>query len=175
MGEPGRTTCWNAMAERTRDVVLFVAVSEYYAHNIASGYAMLRANNAIGFALFTDRFVSSLYPDIGMGVIARMNRELKDKEFASLGALKTVDRGDIGMVQDGKELSLPFEPGHSLLVLGEGGRKNLYGDVAAKVLVNSPIDLAHPARAYLSEDFIAAGVNSSWGNKADRRLEGFGE
>jgi uncharacterized protein (DUF58 family) len=43
-------------------------------------YAMLRANNAIGYALFTDTFVSRMYPDIGMGVIARMNKELKNKD-----------------------------------------------------------------------------------------------
>jgi len=41
-------------------------------------YAMLRANNAIGFALFTDIFTSRLYPDIGIGVIARMNKELRN-------------------------------------------------------------------------------------------------
>jgi len=58
-----------------------------------------------------------------------------------------VYRGDIGMVQDSKELSLPLEPGHSLLVLGEGRRKNLYGDVATEILINGPINLAHPACA----------------------------
>jgi hypothetical protein len=79
------------------------------------------------------------------------------------------------MVQHGQKLGLTLEPGHSLLVLGKGGRKNLYGDVAAKVLVNGPIDLAHPARAYLSENFVAASENSPWGDGADRRIEGFGE
>ena len=86
-------------------------------------------------------------------------RKLEDEEAPSLGFLKTVDRGDIGMVQDGQELGLPLEPGHSLLVLGKGSRKDLDGDVATEVLVNGPIDLAHPACADVFENFIAASEN----------------
>jgi uncharacterized protein (DUF58 family) len=43
-------------------------------------YAMLRANNAVGMAMFSDRFSARIYPDIGMGIIARINRELKKPE-----------------------------------------------------------------------------------------------
>ena len=102
-------------------------------------------------------------------------RQLKHKEATSLRFLESMYRRDIGVVQDGQDLSLPLESGHSLLVLGKGRRKGLDGDMATEILIESPIDLPHPASAYLSENFVAAGVNSPRGDKADRRLEGFGE
>jgi hypothetical protein len=37
-----------------------------------------------------------------------------------------------------------------------------------EILINGAIDLAHPAGAELSQDFITAGINSSLGDKADR-------
>jgi hypothetical protein len=72
------------------------------------------------------------------------------------------------MVQDSQELSFPFEPGHSLLIVGEGGRKDFYGDVATEIFINGAMDLAHAAGAYPFEDFISASENRPRRNGVDR-------
>jgi hypothetical protein len=74
------------------------------------------------------------------------------------------------MVQDGKELGLPLEPGHSLLVLSKRRGEDLDGDMTAKIPVKGPIDLPHPAGADWVQDLITAGENSPRGDKADRRF-----
>lgn len=42
-------------------------------------YAMLQSNNAVGMAMFSDDFKVSIRPDIGMGIMAKINRYLRDK------------------------------------------------------------------------------------------------
>jgi len=41
-------------------------------------YGMIRSNNAVGFAMFNNTFTAKLYPDIGVGMMARINKELSD-------------------------------------------------------------------------------------------------
>ncbi|MFH1072427.1 MAG: DUF58 domain-containing protein [Nanoarchaeota archaeon] len=41
-------------------------------------YATVRTNNAVGMAMFNDRLVSRIYPEIGYGMILRINKELSN-------------------------------------------------------------------------------------------------
>lgn len=41
-------------------------------------YAMIRSNNAVGFAMFNNTFTAKLYPDLGTGMMARINKELSN-------------------------------------------------------------------------------------------------
>ncbi|MFH1915837.1 MAG: DUF58 domain-containing protein [Nanoarchaeota archaeon] len=41
-------------------------------------YAMAKSNNAIGLAMFTDKFTAKLYPELGTGMVARINQELSN-------------------------------------------------------------------------------------------------
>jgi len=41
-------------------------------------YATVRTSNAVGMAMFTDRLVTRIYPNIGYGMVLRINRELSN-------------------------------------------------------------------------------------------------
>jgi hypothetical protein len=55
------------------------------------------------------------------------------------------DDGDVGVLECGGDLRLPFEPGQAPLGDGDLRRQHLHRDRAAQPLVDGPPDLAHAA------------------------------
>ena len=56
-----------------------------------------------------------------------------------------MDLGNVGVVEAGKNLCLPSEPGEPVRIAGEGVREDLQGDLAVQLCVASAQDDAHPA------------------------------
>ncbi|MFH1400463.1 MAG: DUF58 domain-containing protein [Nanoarchaeota archaeon] len=53
-----------------------------YAAELASSlaWAVLRTNNSVGMSMFNDHLVNRIYPDIGQGMIRRINKDLSDPQ-----------------------------------------------------------------------------------------------
>ena len=94
--------------------------------------------------------------------------EFKDEELLALRIVQTVDRADVRMIQRGKNLGFPPEARQPFGIVGEGGRKDLQGDVATELRVLRAIHLAHPPAAEQRQDFVGAepgagGQGHGWG------------
>ena len=91
------------------------------------------------FQLLTERFTLDI---------------LQDQETSVACPIKPVNRGDVGMVQRRKQLSLALEPGDPLHITGHLIGQHLDGHLTVEVGIFSAIDLTHPPRAQRSEDFV---------------------
>ena len=60
------------------------------------------------------------------------------------------------MIQRSKNLGFPPETRQPLGVVGEGGGKDLQGDIATELHVSAAIHLAHPTAAEQGQDFVRA-------------------
>lgn len=68
--------------------------------------------------------------------------------------IECVNRGDIGMVEEGEDLRFAFEPRQAFRVLREGVGKNLKGDVAPEFGIAGAIHFAHTTRTELRRDLV---------------------
>ena len=82
--------------------------------------------------------------------------QFEDKPTNPVRFLQAVDVGDVWMIQRGEHLRLALEPGKTIRI----GRYTVWQDfdcnVAIELRVARAIDLAHPAPAERSEDFVRA-------------------
>src|SRR5438105_4161072 len=65
-----------------------------------------------------------------------------------------VDRADVGMIQGGRRLRLPFEAGESLRIFGNLVRQKLQGDEAVQLYVLCLVDNTHAATAEFLDDAV---------------------
>ena len=56
--------------------------------------------------------------------------QLQDQKAHSIGLFQAMDRGNVGVIEGGQDLSLASKPGQPLGGLGESLRENLDGDFA---------------------------------------------
>jgi hypothetical protein len=60
---------------------------------------------------------------------------------------EAVDLGDVGMVERGQDSRFALKALHAGSVLGEGGRKDLDGDITIQLGIAGAVDFAHAASA----------------------------
>ena len=70
--------------------------------------------------------------------------QLQHERPRPLGFLDAVDGGDVGVVEAGEDLRLPFESGEPVRVRREGVGEDLEGDLAVELRVGGLPDLAMP-------------------------------
>jgi hypothetical protein len=80
--------------------------------------------------------------------------QLEDEKARPFVFFKSVNRGDIRMVQRGQELGFAFEPGSTAIVPRKFLGQRLDGDVPPEPAVAGPVHLAHPALADRGEDIV---------------------
>lgn len=86
----------------------------------------------------------------------RARDELHDQRAGAVALFEAEDRGDVGVMQLREQPRLAFEPPEPLLVVGEGRRKDFYGDVTIEPRVGGAPDLPHSAFADKVEDLVRA-------------------
>ena len=82
--------------------------------------------------------------------------ELHDERARASRLLEPVDRGDVRMLELREQLRFALEPRQTLGIRHECRGQHLDRDVALELRIGRAIDLAHPARAQLSGDFVRA-------------------
>ena len=102
--------------------------------------------------------------------------ELEHQGFDTARIFKTVDAGNVGVIQGGEDFRFTLEPGKTLSVCREELGQNFERDVALQSRVSGPIDLSHPAGPQSGKDFVRAEAGAggdgqllSWIIPADRR------
>ena len=86
--------------------------------------------------------------------------------------LESVDRRDVGMIQRGEGLRLPFEPRETLGVPGERVRQDLDGDLTTQRRVRRPVHLPHSAFADRRSDFVDAEARAGGQGQLCREYKG---
>ena len=87
------------------------------------------------------------------------------------GLAQRVNRADVGMVERGGGAGLLLEAAHTSRILGEGGGKQLEGDVARELGVGGEPDFAHPARAKRAHELVV--VEAAASSQRHRGVRGF--
>jgi hypothetical protein len=82
--------------------------------------------------------------------------ELHDERRCGACLLETVNRGDVRMIQRGEDFGFAPEPAEALDIRRELIRKHFDGDSPLQIRIAGAVDLAHPAFAELSGDFVWA-------------------
>ncbi len=82
--------------------------------------------------------------------------KLHDEGLRALALLHAEDRGDVGVVELGKQLRFALEALEALLVFREGCGQDLDRDVPLQLGVGRAVDLTHPALAQLGGDLVRA-------------------
>jgi hypothetical protein len=72
----------------------------------------------------------------------------------------TVDRGNVRLIEGGKDLGLPLEALHPLAVARERLRQHLDRDLALQLRVRRPIDLPHAPGAERAPDLVRTEAGS---------------
>ena len=80
--------------------------------------------------------------------------ELHDEIQGTVGFLEPVNRCDVRMIQRREQLRFPAKALDTILIVREGLRQNLDGDIAPEVLIPGGVDLAHPSRAEQAQDSV---------------------
>ena len=73
--------------------------------------------------------------------------EFKDQRLGIARVFQTVYRGDIRMVQAGKNLCFPLEPRQPIRIVGKRFGQDLQRDLAVELRVGGLLHLAHSALA----------------------------
>ena len=68
--------------------------------------------------------------------------------------LKTVDGGDVGVIEGGKDFCFALETGQPLRIVGELVREDFDGNKAVQVGVFGTVDFAHAALAQFLNDAV---------------------
>jgi len=73
--------------------------------------------------------------------------ELEHQRMCASTFFESVNRSDVRMIERGEQLCFALESRKTIGIGGEGGRKDLEGDVAIEPRIARPIHLTHTARA----------------------------
>ena len=82
--------------------------------------------------------------------------QLHHEELLPVGFFQAVQRGDVRMIELGKERGFTLETIEALLVLGELLRQHFDGDVTAELRVPRSVNLSHSALTNGLDDFVVA-------------------
>ncbi|GMR22899.1 MAG: hypothetical protein BMS9Abin37_1279 [Acidobacteriota bacterium] len=80
--------------------------------------------------------------------------ELHRQELPATGFLRSVERGDVGVIELREELRFSFESFETFLVAQEFFRTNFDGNVSLELGVTGPINLTHATRTDGLDDFV---------------------
>src|SRR4029453_906739 len=86
--------------------------------------------------------------------------EFEDEESMPIRFLKTVNAGDVLMIQRGEHLRLPAEARQPFGILRHAVRQRFHRDVAAEACIPRTIDLTHAARAEQGNDLVRTELRS---------------
>jgi hypothetical protein len=86
--------------------------------------------------------------------------ELHHDRVQPLCDFETVNRGDMRMVQRGKQASLPSQPRDALGIVGKLRRQHFDGHLAMESRVECPIHLAHATGIQRPQDAVRAELDS---------------
>ena len=86
--------------------------------------------------------------------------ELHHDGVHASGDFETVNRGDVRMVQGGKQPSLPLQSRDALWIVGKSRRQHLDGDLAMESRVEGAIHLAHATGIERTQDAVRSELDS---------------
>src|SRR5262245_60291171 len=86
--------------------------------------------------------------------------QLEDQEVNPVALFQRMDRGDVGVIEGGKQVCLAHETSQAVGVSKQSRRQNLYGNLSPQLVIPGPVYLAHCARAQERKDCVTAQLSA---------------